>query len=188
MTCLRATVSDTFVTRHAPCCGIAEEVPVDAIKFLKQQHDDVEGLFDEFENSENDQEKQSLFEQIADNLAIHATIEERYFYPAVRAKQTEQQLEEAYDEHLEVKKLILDCMNSTEEPGFDGKVAALKGAVLHHVEEEEGELFPKVKELFDKQGLDALGQQLEGEAASLEEQGGARFSVKPEIEPPVIQP
>src|SRR4051812_33219359 len=42
-----------------------------------------------------------------------------------------------FDEHLEIKKLLLDAMRSTEEPGFDGKVAALKGAVEHHVEEEE---------------------------------------------------
>ena len=62
---------------------------MDAIKFLKQQHNEVEDLFEEFENSESDEEKQSLFEEIADDLAIHATIEERYFYPAVRAKQTE---------------------------------------------------------------------------------------------------
>ena len=64
-------------------------------------------------------------------------------------------LEEAYDEHLEIKKLILDAMSSTDEPGFDGKVAALKGAVEHHVEEEEGELFPKVTKLL---GKDAEGE------------------------------
>jgi hypothetical protein len=161
---------------------------VDAIKFLKQQHDEVEDLFEEFENSESDDEKQALFEEIADNLAIHATIEERWFYPAIRAKQTEQQLEEAYDEHLEVKKLLLDCMKSTEAPGFDGKVAALKGAVLHHVEEEEEEMFEEVKDLLDKEALEALGQQLEGEATILEEKGNARFMVKPEIEPPAAQP
>jgi hemerythrin superfamily protein len=161
---------------------------VDAIKFLKQQHDEVEDLFEEFENSESDDEKLSLFEQIADDLAIHATIEERWFYPTVRAKQTEEQLEEAYDEHLEVKRLLLDCMSSTDEPGFDGKVAALKGAVLHHVEEEENEMFPEVKKLFEKDALEALGQQLEGEALTLEEKGNARLSVKPEIEPPAANP
>ncbi len=161
---------------------------MDAIRFLKTQHQEVEDLFEQFENSDNEEQKQSLFEQIADDLAVHATIEERYFYPVVRAKQTEQEVEEAYDEHLEVKKLVLDCMSSTDDPGFDGKVAALKGAVLHHVEEEENQLFPEVKKLLDKGALEALGQRIEAEAADLEEEGSARFSIKPEIEPPSIQP
>src|SRR3954447_9920886 len=134
---------------------------MDAIKLLEQQHRMVEELFEQFEEADDETEKEALFEEIADNLAVHATIEERYFYPAVRARQTEEQLEEAYDEHLEVKKLLLDAMRSTDEPGFDGKVAALKGAVEHHVEEEEDELFPKVKKLLSTGALEALGQTME---------------------------
>src|SRR4051812_10161025 len=161
---------------------------MDAIKLLKTQHREVEKLFKAFEKSEDDQEKQSLFEQIADDLVIHATIEERHFYPAVRARQTEEELEEAYDEHLEVKKLLADCLESTEEPGFDGKVAALQGAVLHHVEEEEGELFPKVEDLLGSEALEALGQIMESEAESIKSMGAPRKNLEVEIEPPATQP
>src|SRR5690242_5141773 len=116
---------------------------MDAIALLKQQHRLVEELFEQFESIEDETQKQALFDEIADNLAVHTVIEERFFYPAVRARQTEEQLEEAYDEHLDAKKILVDAMGHEDAPGFDGKVAALKGAVLHHVEEEEGELFPE---------------------------------------------
>lgn len=157
---------------------------MDAIRLLKQQHRKVEELFERFDNEENDQAKLSLFEEIADSLAIHATIEERHFYPAVRAQKTEDDVEEAYDEHLEVKKLLVDAMGSTEEPGFDGKVAALKGAVEHHVEEEEEELFPRAQKVVTPEGMEAIGQQMEAEAEAMKSTGGARKSVKVEVEPP----
>jgi hemerythrin superfamily protein len=161
---------------------------MDAIKLLKQQHRLVEKLFEQFDASEDDAKQEEIFLSIADNLAVHATIEERYFYPAVRARQTEENVEEAYDEHLEIKKLILDAMRSTEEPGFDGKVAALKGAVEHHVEEEESELFPKVQKLFEKDALEAIGQQMEAESEQLMSAGAPRKNVKVESEAPAAQP
>ena len=161
---------------------------MNAIKLLKQQHRLVEKLFEQFEASDEDGEKVQLFFAIADNLAVHASIEERFFYPAVRARQTEEQLEEAYDEHLDVKKLLVETMAATESPGFDGKVAAIKGAVEHHVEEEESELFPEVEKLMMADALEALGQQMEGEAAMLMEAGEPRKMIRVETEAPAVQP
>jgi hemerythrin superfamily protein len=161
---------------------------MDAIKLLKQQHREVEALWKKFEKAEEDDVKEALFNEIADNLAVHASIEEKYFYPAVRARQTEEQLEEAYDEHLEVKKLLVDAMNGTDKPGFDGMVAAIMGAVMHHVEEEEEELFPTVKKIMEPEALEALGQLMEGEATTLLEAGNARRMVEVKTEEPVVQP
>ena len=157
---------------------------MDAIKLLKQQHRLVEKLFASFDKSESDAEKKQLLFAIADNLAVHATIEERHFYPAVREKQTEDEVVEAYDEHLEVKRLILDCLHNTEAPGFDGIVAALKGCVEHHVEEEETELFPDVQKLLTKEALEALGQTMEAESEALMAAGEPRRNVKVETEQP----
>src|SRR3954469_3740810 len=130
------------------------EGPMNAIALLKQQHRLVEQLFERFEATEAEDAQKTIFFEIADNLAVHATIEERWFYPAVRARQTEEQIEEAYDEHLDVKKLILEATRAIEDPGFDGRVAALKGAVEHHVEEEEEELFPNVQKLMTAEALE----------------------------------
>lgn len=155
---------------------------------LKRQHRLVEELFKRFEKTRGASQKQRIFDEIADNLAVHATIEERHFYPAVRKRQTESRLEEAFDEHLEIKKLLLDAMESVEAPGFDGMVAALKGAVEHHVGEEEGELFPKVEKLIDAEALQAIGEQMELEAEQLMEAGAPRENVRIETEPPAAQP
>jgi hemerythrin superfamily protein len=167
--------------------AFVEEDAVDAIRFLKKQHDEVADLFEEIDTLDSEDEKQAIFKQIADNLAIHATIEERFFYPAVR-QLSEDEVEEAYDEHLEIKRLLVECMRMQGERGFDVKLAALESVVLHHVEEEENVLFPEVRRMFTPDALEALGQRLEGESADLEEKGNARLSVKPEIEPPSIQP
>jgi hemerythrin superfamily protein len=160
---------------------------MDAIVLLKAQHRLVEKLFEDFEASDEDEAKKAIFGQIADNLAIHTAIEERFFYPAVRARQTEEELEEAYDEHLDAKKIILEALQDPDAPGFDGKVAALKGAVEHHVEEEESELFPQVKELLTVEALEALGQMMEAEAARMMEAGEPRRSVQLKAEEPMVQ-
>ncbi len=157
---------------------------MNVLTLLKNQHQEVSSLYQAFEESENAAEKLALFNRIADCLAVHSTIEERHFYPAVRERDTQKELTEAYDEHLEVKKLLVDCLRSTTTPGFDGKVAALMGAVDHHVDEEENELFPKVKKLLNRDALEALGQTMEAEGEQLKEQGAPRRAVKVEIEPP----
>lgn len=161
---------------------------MDAIKLLKQQHRLVENLFSGFEDTDDDDEKEQLFFEIADNLAVHASIEERFFYPAVRSKRTEERVDESYEEHLEMKKLLLDAMHSTDEPGFDGKVAALKGSVLHHVQEEEDELFPEVTQLLERDALEAIGQQMEADTEEMMSSGEPRNTVRVESEPPAIQP
>ncbi|MCU1279990.1 MAG: hemerythrin [bacterium] len=161
---------------------------MDAITLLTQQHREVEALFEAFEATEDDADKQRLFGQISDQLAVHTTIEERWFYPAVRARQTEQQLEEAYDEHLDVKKMLIETMADLDAPGFSGRVAAIKGAVEHHVEEEEEELFVEVRALMTRDVLEALGQQMEAEALQLMEAGEPRRNLHIETEAPMIQP
>src|SRR5581483_4760855 len=156
---------------------------MNAILLLKSQHLEVSELFERFESSDGRAGKIKIFEQIADALAVHAAIEEHKFYPLVRERDTEREIEEAYDEHLEIKKLLVDCMRSTDAPGFDGKVAALKGAVEHHVAEEQDELFPKVRRLLDADTLEAIGQLMEAEAATLIEAGEPRKNVKVALEP-----
>lgn len=140
---------------------------MDAIKLLKQQHREVDSLFSQFEKATDKTKKRALLDRIADALAIHAAIEERHLYPDVRSRATEEELAEAYDEHLSIKQLILDALAAKKAPGFDGHVAALKGAVEHHVEEEENELFPKIAKLIDQAALEAIGVLMEAEVHAL---------------------
>lgn len=157
---------------------------MDAIRLLERQHRLIEKLFMAFEESHDTEEKKQLFFAIADNLVMHATIEERHFYPAVRDRQTEEQVVEAYDEHLEIKKLILDALASCDSPAFDATVAALEGCVCYHLTEEEDELFPSVRKLFTCEAMEALGQAMEVEAEAIMAAGDPRNAIRMESEQP----
>ena len=127
----------------------------DAIAMLKADHQTVDKLFKEFEglkDGKKDEEKADCVEQICKALTVHATIEEEIFYPAAREALEEQDLlDEAKVEHGGVKELVGELENMS--PGdelYDAKVTVLAEYVKHHVKEEEGEMFPKVK----RAGLD----------------------------------
>jgi hypothetical protein len=83
---------------------------------------------------------------------------------------------------------VLDALQDPDAPGFDGKVAALEGAIEHHVEEEEEELFSSVRKLMTENALEALGQMLEAEALRMMQLGAPRSTIRPKPEEPVVQP
>ena len=153
---------------------------MNAIDLLEKQHREVEQLFKKFEKAEGEEEKQSLFEEIGDKLAVHAGIEEKHFYPATKTARTEDELREAVEEHLSVKRIIADLLEmEPSNPQFEPKVLVLKEQVEHHVEEEEEELFPKVKKMLSRDELDDLGTVMEDLAQELEA-GTPRESVPAE--------
>ncbi len=135
---------------------------MNAIELLKQQHDEVEELIEKIENAKDETVKEATFLVLADNLAAHAKIEEALFYPAVMAKQTKELLLESVEEHLNVKRVLTDLMAlDVDDEHFDAKLSVMKEAIEHHArEEEEGELFPKVKKLLDATELEALGSEM----------------------------
>jgi hemerythrin superfamily protein len=158
---------------------------MNALDMLKEQHSEVEELFEQCEEAEGD-EKQSLFAEIADKLAIHAAIEEEHFYPACKSEETEEMLKEAVEEHLVVKRLIAELLQSSGiDERFDAQLKVLKENVLHHAkEEEEKKLFPLVKKLLDKDQLEAIGDQMTATQAELLEEGEPRNNVFQELDLP----
>ncbi len=144
---------------------------MNATELLKKQHDQVKQLFQEFERAEDEESKRLAFEQLADDLAAHATIEERLFYPAVYVGDLKDELQEAVEEHLSVKRVIADLLEmNVEEEEFAAKMAVLNELVEDHVEDEEDELFPKVRRNFGSQELEALGAAMEAMFNELKEQ------------------
>lgn len=137
---------------------------MDAIELLKQQHREVDALFEKFEKLSEDSTAtmMDLFARIADNLAAHATIEEKIFYPSVYVGPTADKLHEAVEEHLAVKRVIADLLDlEPSDAQFKAKMKVLKELVQHHVEEEEKDLFKKVKKMMTKDELALMGEQLE---------------------------
>jgi hemerythrin superfamily protein len=135
-------------------------VPADAIALLEQDHREVEALFAQFESAEDNAEKSSIAEKICLSLTIHAEIEETIFYPRVRkATQEDDLLNEAEVEHASAKQLIAEIESMKPRKRlFAAKVKVLGEYVKHHIEEEEGELFPTVRQ-SDLDLMD-LGQKL----------------------------
>lgn len=113
------------------------ETFTDAIALLKADHRKVEGLFEKFESAKGGT-KESIAEQICNELKIHATIEEELFYPALDGKIEEDLLNEAYVEHDGAKFLINDIMAGGPDDAFyDAKVKVLSEDIKHHVKEGE---------------------------------------------------
>src|SRR5205807_441542 len=139
---------------------------MDAITLLKEDHRTVEGLFRRFERAANRQTRTAgeVVARIVEELSRHAAIEEQAFYPAVREAMpdAEEDVLEALEEHHVVKWTLseLDGMDPTDER-FTAKVTVLTDLVRHHVEEEEGELFPEVRKAMKRKELEELAQALE---------------------------
>ncbi len=123
----------------------------DAVGLLISDHREVKTLFDKYEKLAQTKAKasdrQALAETICDMLIVHATIEEEIFYPAARdATEDDDLLDEAQVEHAAAKDLIAQIKDM--DPGdelYDAKVKVLGEQIDHHVQEEEGELFPEAK-------------------------------------------
>ena len=139
---------------------------MDAITLLRNDHKTVEQLFKRFEKAGDGAlvEKRQIVDRIVEELSIHATIEEQLFYPVARATVpgTEDIALESLEEHHVVKWVLseLDGMDPAAER-FDAKVTVLIENVRHHVEEEEGEFFPKVRNELGRKALGDLGDALE---------------------------
>ena len=135
---------------------------MDAIKLLEWQHDEVDTLFAQYAEAEDDDEKLEVFNEIADTLSAHATIEEKLFYPAVYVGELREQLSDAIEEHMRAKRVISDLTDlEPSDPKFDKKMKLLQEEVEQHVTEEEEELFPIVKQTLPKIELEALGESME---------------------------
>jgi Hemerythrin HHE cation binding domain len=154
---------------------------VNAIDLLVQQHKEAKQLFMKIEKTEEAEEKEELFDQLADALAVHSAIEEQHFYPATKDARTQELLQEAVEEHLSVKRIIADMLEmEPDDPQFDAKCKVLQEQVEHHVEEEETELFPKVRKTHSKDELEDLGVLMMQTAEELKKQGAPRMEVPKE--------
>jgi hemerythrin superfamily protein len=95
------------------------------------------------------------------DLVKHAEMEEQVFYPAVREEidGLDDEIDEDLEEHHAAELLLdeLDGATSADLPRFDAKVTVLKENVLHHMEEEETDLLPKVREELDERRRRELG-------------------------------
>ncbi|MGV3741467.1 MAG: hemerythrin domain-containing protein [Burkholderiaceae bacterium] len=133
-----------------------------AIDLLIDDHKKVKKLFKDFDklkDNGNDEDKQALVQEICAELMVHTQIEEQIFYPAIQGVVEEDMVNEAEVEHASAKDLIEQIQAlDPSDPMYDAKVTVLGEYIEHHVEEEEKEMFPKVKK--SKLDLETLGEEM----------------------------
>ena len=136
---------------------------MDALELLKQDHQKVKELFEKAEEAEGKQQEK-IFEQIKTELETHARIEETVFYPAVQEhEELKDMVLESLEEHKQIKTLLREMDNlASDSEKFEPKLKVLMENVEHHAEEEEeGKMFPKLRQIMGKQKLEQLGADLE---------------------------
>lgn len=141
---------------------------MDALKLLSDQHKEVKALFGKIEKAKDPQKAGQLFTELKTALTLHEKIEETHFYPPLREEaKTEDLVLESYEEH-HVMDLLLEEI-SRVDPGseqFHPKMKVLEENVLHHAEEEEeGKLFPKVRQIWNAARRKEIGAKMEASAA-----------------------
>jgi iron-sulfur cluster repair protein YtfE (RIC family) len=149
---------------------------MNALVLLMKDHKAVASLFEQVKATESEEKHWQLFEQIRTELETHTHIEETIFYPRIRQYEDLKDIVlEGLEEHKQVKTLIREIGNLVESSEkLDAKLKVMGENVEHHVDEEENEMFPKVRKVMTNMELEELGAQLE--AAKNEYAKAARAS------------
>ncbi|MGC9667212.1 hemerythrin domain-containing protein [Planosporangium sp. 12N6] len=135
----------------------------DAIVLLKEDHKKIRKLFKEFEQASKGARVQrgKIVDQILEELTVHTYLENEIMYPSVRKAmpELEDDVLESYEEHhvADVLGMELAAMSPDDEH-FDAKTTVLIENVTHHIEEEEQEWFPKVREGLGRKELQQIGE------------------------------
>jgi hemerythrin-like domain-containing protein len=143
---------------------------MDAIALLKADHDKVKRLLNDLETTTERgiKTRAELFSTIKGELTLHEIVEEEIFYPELKAHPKARDVVlEGYEEHHVVDLLMseLEALDVSDET-WGAKALVMKENIEHHIEEEEGEMFPKARQVFDKAELEDLGRRMEARKES----------------------
>ena len=146
------------VQTHARMGTAKAKTETNVLELLTSQHAEVDALIGKIEKGKN---AKASFQEMADKLAAHATIEEKIFYPAVMSKKLDDLLHESVEEHLEIKRVLADMLRlDVGSPEFMAKLTVLKENLTHHAhEEEEDKMFPMLRKSMSEDELAAIGNQ-----------------------------
>ena len=147
-----------------------------ALELLMSDHRKVEDLFEQFEQEKEGDEgtRREIAQRICSELTVHAQVEEELFYPWLRENLEDdkmEMLEEAQIEHNTAKDLIAQIESAADiDEVFNARVKVLSEYIKHHVQEEENEIFPEVRD--EQEELDELGQEMTARKGELKEELG----------------
>ncbi|MCQ4306898.1 hemerythrin domain-containing protein [Pseudomonas stutzeri] len=140
---------------------------MNAIDLLIEDHERVKDILTRLTESTERAVKTrtDLLQKLEMEVTIHTQLEEQILYPAYKEAGGKEELKmyhEAKEEHRAVDSLVLPDLKVTD-PGsveFSGRAKVCKELLEHHIEEEESEMFPQARELFDEARLEEMGKQM----------------------------
>lgn len=137
---------------------------MDALKLLKDDHDRVKKMLAEGEDTTERAEKTrtDLFARLKHELELHERIEEEVLYPALKQHPRARELAlEGYEEHHVVDSILAELEDTpvTDEE-WTAKFKVAKENIEHHIEEEEGEMFPAARRAFSDDELERMGERM----------------------------
>ncbi len=132
----------------------------DPMRILKADHREVKQLLTKLGETEEGAEREALADEVITKLTAHMEMEEAIIYPRVKSEIGEEDEEEAEIEHGLARDGLQKMMSLLEAPGFGAAVEMVKGGIEHHVEEEETQILPELKEALSRDEWLALGDRL----------------------------
>jgi hemerythrin superfamily protein len=134
--------------------------PADPLAMLKADHREVEQLLTRLADSEEGAKREQMVSELQAKLSLHMQLEEQLLYPLVAEMVGQADAEEAEIEHTLARDGLDKVVSMVAMPGFGAVVEMLKAGIKHHVEEEEKEILPELKEAMDRDEWRALGEQI----------------------------
>jgi len=137
---------------------------MNAITMLTEDHRAVRKLLSELESTTERgvKTREELFSRLKADLTVHEIIEEEIFYPALKEHPKAKDIVlEAYEEHDVVDTLMGELSSlPVDDERWGAKAKVMQENIEHHIEEEEGDMFKKARQVFDEAELEELGERM----------------------------
>jgi hemerythrin superfamily protein len=145
---------------------------MDAFKLLKDDHDRVKSMMEEMDATTERAVKTrtEMFAKLKQELTIHEAIEEEILYPTLEEfDKTHEIALEGFEEHHVVDEIMSELEGtSVEDETWAAKFTVMKENLEHHIEEEEGEMFPKARQVLDDDQIEQMGDRMSARKEELE--------------------
>jgi hemerythrin-like domain-containing protein len=138
---------------------------MDALALLKKDHEAIKKLLKDLEGTTERAVKtrEDGFGRLKFTLTVHEQMEEAILYPALKQHaETKDIVLEAYEEHDVVDKVLSDLeATPLDDESWHAKLKVMSENLHHHIEEEEQEMFDTARQVFDRDVLEQLGEQMQ---------------------------
>jgi hemerythrin superfamily protein len=137
---------------------------MEATKLLTKDHRKVQKILDQLveTTARSSAKRRELLQVLKQELQIHEKVEEKLFYPRLNKGKEKEQIIEAYEEHHLVDKLLAELEKTDiKDEHWKAKITVLRENLVHHIKEEENEIFPKAHQKLGEKALNEMGEKIQ---------------------------